>query len=127
MMRSVVWFRKGLRLSDNVALDYCLKNGSDSVLCIFVLDSWHLKANNLGHNRFEFLMQSLRDLDANLKRIGLSGLIFMLYVYLKLIKIDLQLAVYSLSIRFGTTCCVYVYLTEATQKRFCLHFAKALM
>ncbi len=77
-MRSAVWFRKGLRLTDNAALDYCLKNGSDSVFCIFVLDSWHLKGNNVGNNRFEFLMQSLRDLDVNLKRIGLSGLIFML-------------------------------------------------
>ena len=74
-----MWFRKSLRLHDNAPLvaacDYASKYGT--VLPVFILDKWTSKQQNVGDVRFEFLLQSLRCLDKNLKARGLTrGLLF---------------------------------------------------
>ena len=74
-----MWFRKSLRVHDNAPLvaacDYASKYGT--VLPVFILDKWTSKEGNVGNVRFEFLLQSLRSLDANLKARGLRrGLLF---------------------------------------------------
>ena len=74
-----MWFRKSLRVHDNgplvAACDYASKHGT--VLPVFILDKWTSKRENIGDVRFEFLMQSLRCLDKNLKARGLpKGLLF---------------------------------------------------
>lgn len=51
VVNSVHWFRKGLRLHDNPALQEAL-NGADSLRCIYILDPWFAGAANVGINRW---------------------------------------------------------------------------
>ena len=67
--RSLVWFRKGLRVHDNPAL--CdASDGAEAVFPVFVLDD--NEPQKMGANRMSFLLESLSDLDANLKKLGSS-------------------------------------------------------
>uniref|UniRef100_A0A7S3R4Y9 Photolyase/cryptochrome alpha/beta domain-containing protein n=1 Tax=Dunaliella tertiolecta TaxID=3047 RepID=A0A7S3R4Y9_DUNTE len=69
--RSILWFRKGLRLHDNPALrDAC--TGSAAVFPIFIIDPYFLqKSNNkVGVNRYQFLLESLSDLNSSLTSLG---------------------------------------------------------
>lgn len=56
--RSILWFRKGLRLHDNPALLRAIQ-GASHLYPIFVLDPWFLKPEVVGVNRVNFLLQSL--------------------------------------------------------------------
>lgn len=51
VVNSVHWFRKGLRLHDNPALQEAL-SGADSLRCIYILDPWFAGAANVGINRW---------------------------------------------------------------------------
>lgn len=62
------WFRKGLRLHDNPALlDACRARQLFPVFCI---DPYFAKPDTVGVNRYQFLLESLRDLDASLRARG---------------------------------------------------------
>lgn len=61
-----VWFRKCLRLHDNAPLLEACRSGK-AVLPFFILDPWFDKTK-VGINRFAFLLESLRDLDEQLRR-----------------------------------------------------------
>lgn len=63
-----VWFRKCLRLRDNAALTKACGE-SDSVVPFFILDP-HFDRSRIGVNRFQFLLESLRDLDEQLRVVG---------------------------------------------------------
>lgn len=69
----IVWFRDDLRLSDHPALHTAAKSGAP-VICVYVLDevSTALRPNArpLGGAARWWLAQSLRALEASLKRIG---------------------------------------------------------
>ncbi|XP_024361048.1 (6-4)DNA photolyase isoform X2 [Physcomitrium patens] len=76
--RSLMWFRKGLRLHDNPALLRSCE-GASHVYPVFVLDPWFLAPDPtapspgsklVGVNRIRFLLQSLEDLDENLRKHG---------------------------------------------------------
>lgn len=54
VMNSVHWFRKGLRLHDNPALQEAL-NGADTVRCVYILDPWFAGSANVGLNRWRFV------------------------------------------------------------------------
>eukprot|EP00741_Cyanophora_paradoxa_P025734 tig00000391_g24833.t1 len=69
-MATVLWFRKGLRLHDNPALLQALKPAPQHLYPIFILDPWFIKSGRVGVNRIRFLLESLADLDANLRRLG---------------------------------------------------------
>ncbi|OMO54266.1 Cytochrome c oxidase, subunit Vb [Corchorus capsularis] len=75
---SLMWFRKGLRIHDNPALEYASR-GSAFVYPLFVIDPHYMEpdpnASSLGStrsgiNRIRFLLESLVDLDLNLKKLG---------------------------------------------------------
>ncbi|XP_073513511.1 cryptochrome-1-like [Phyllobates terribilis] len=66
---SIHWFRKGLRLHDNPALLAAIRD-CEQLLPIFILDPWFPKNMKVSVNRWRFLIESLRDLDENLKRIN---------------------------------------------------------
>ncbi|KAI3766713.1 hypothetical protein L2E82_16783 [Cichorium intybus] len=75
---SLMWFRKGLRIHDNEALEYAANN-SNHVYPVFVIDPHFMKpdpnafspgSNLAGLNRIRFLLESLVDLDSNLKKFG---------------------------------------------------------
>lgn len=72
---AVFWFRKGLRLKDNVALVKTLEQAKKSKIkycCpIFILDPYFASsASSVGANRWRFLAESLDDLDQSLKSIN---------------------------------------------------------
>ncbi|XP_058253412.1 cryptochrome-2 isoform X1 [Hemibagrus wyckioides] len=69
VVNSVHWFRKGLRLHDNPALQEAL-NGADTARCVYVLDPWFAGAANVGVNRWRFLLESLEDLNRSLRKLN---------------------------------------------------------
>jgi deoxyribodipyrimidine photo-lyase len=78
MHRSIVWFKTDLRLSDNEVLFQAIAQ-SDEVIPIYCFDDAHFKTTNFGFKktgnfRAQFLIESLIDLDENLRAFG-SGLI----------------------------------------------------
>ncbi|OMP00141.1 hypothetical protein COLO4_12882 [Corchorus olitorius] len=75
---SLMWFRKGLRIHDNPALEYASR-GSAFVYPLFVIDPHYMEpdpnasspgSTRSGVNRIRFLLESLVDLDLNLKKLG---------------------------------------------------------
>ncbi|KAJ8445570.1 hypothetical protein Cgig2_012458 [Carnegiea gigantea] len=75
---SLMWFRKGLRLHDNPALEHAAK-GTDFVYPVFVIDPHYMDPDpaafspgsaRAGVNRIRFLLESLSDLDSNLRKLG---------------------------------------------------------
>ncbi|KAM3241105.1 hypothetical protein ACQJBY_054245 [Aegilops geniculata] len=75
---ALVWFRKGLRVHDNPALDAARRSAA-RVYPVFVLDPRYLRPDpaapspgsaRAGVARVRFLLESLRDLDARLRRLG---------------------------------------------------------
>ncbi|XP_038663737.1 cleavage stimulation factor subunit 3 isoform X3 [Scyliorhinus canicula] len=68
VLNSVHWFRKGLRLHDNPALQRSL-SGADTVRCIYILDPWLVASSNIRINRWRFLLQCLEDLDSSLRKL----------------------------------------------------------
>lgn len=64
---AIHWFRKGLRLHDNPSLTYAINNAK-KVYPIFILDP-NIKSFLLcSPNRWRFLLQSLQNLDENLRK-----------------------------------------------------------
>uniref|UniRef100_A0A803LN61 Photolyase/cryptochrome alpha/beta domain-containing protein n=1 Tax=Chenopodium quinoa TaxID=63459 RepID=A0A803LN61_CHEQI len=81
---SLIWFRKGLRIHDNPALEHAA-NGSDFVYPVFVIDPHYMEpdpdvfspgSSRAGVNRIKFLLESLLDLDCSLNKIGSRLLVF---------------------------------------------------
>ncbi|GFP96357.1 (6-4)dna photolyase [Phtheirospermum japonicum] len=75
---SLVWFRKGLRLHDNPAIEYAAM-GSDFMYPLFVIDPHYMEpdpnafspgSKRAGLNRIGFLLESLVDLDLSLRKLG---------------------------------------------------------
>lgn len=62
-VNSVHWFRKGLRLHDNPALQEAL-NGADTVRCVYILDPWFAGAANVGINRWRLVTQTVTRFDS---------------------------------------------------------------
>lgn len=71
--RSIVWFRRDLRVEDHAALHFALRQ-SDQVFCIFIFDKEILDSLPADDRRVAFIHASLAELDAGLRRLG-SGLI----------------------------------------------------
>lgn len=66
---SVLWFRHGLRLHDNPALHEAVKDDY-SLYPIFIFDGESAGTKNVGYNRMRFLLESLQDLDNQLRAYG---------------------------------------------------------
>lgn len=75
---SLVWFRKGIRIHDNPALEFASRSASH-LYPVFVIDPHYMKpdpnapspgSSRAGLNRIKFLLESLVDLDLNLKNLG---------------------------------------------------------
>lgn len=63
------WFRKGLRLHDNPALLKALEKCTQ-VYPVFVWDPYFARNDFAGPNRWRFLVESLNDLDSNLRKLN---------------------------------------------------------
>lgn len=77
-LNALLWFRKGLRIHDNPALDHA-RRGSKHLFPVFVLDPRYLDPDPTafspgsalaGVNRIQFLLESLADLDSSLNKLG---------------------------------------------------------
>ena len=68
-VNTIHWLRKGLRLHDNPSLCEALR-GSDTVRVIYILDTRFAKEAKIGLNLWRFLLQSLDDIDTNLRKLG---------------------------------------------------------
>ncbi|XP_042411116.1 (6-4)DNA photolyase-like isoform X1 [Zingiber officinale] len=75
---ALLWFRKGLRIHDNPALDYARRE-SNNLFPVFVIDprylhpdssAFSLGSTRAGINRIRFLLECLSDLDSSLRRLG---------------------------------------------------------
>ena len=66
-LSTVWWVRKGIRLHDNPALLKAVE-GASAMTPLFVLDPHFLKPNRVGAARLRFLLESLTDLDASLRK-----------------------------------------------------------
>ena len=68
----LMWFRRDLRTHDNAALFHALKS-CQHVHCVFVFDTEILAALPRRDRRVEFIRESVRELDAELRRLGASA------------------------------------------------------
>lgn len=66
---AIHWFRKGLRLHDNPALIEACRS-ANSVYPVFILDPKFTSSDIMSANRFQFLIESLEDLDNSLRQLG---------------------------------------------------------
>ena len=72
MENNVIWFRHGLRLHDNPSLLEALKDqngcfGNVRLFPIFIFDGETAGTKLVGYNRMKFLLESLNDLDKQLR------------------------------------------------------------
>lgn len=72
-MKSIFWFRRDLRIQDNIGLQECLKN-SEEVFPLFILDPFFLDKCPDKDPRLGFLKSALENLDKSLKSCGNFGL-----------------------------------------------------
>jgi deoxyribodipyrimidine photo-lyase len=78
MNTSIVWFKTDLRLHDNETLIKSIEQ-SDEIIPVFCFDENEFKKTEFGFQktgnfRAQFLLESLKDLDDNLRKLG-SGLL----------------------------------------------------
>jgi deoxyribodipyrimidine photo-lyase len=69
MKTALMWFRRDLRLTDNTALYYALRE-NDKVIGVFVLDDAILTAKDIGAARTAFLFGALQSLNAEFEKHG---------------------------------------------------------
>lgn len=65
----IVWFRSDLRIHDHPALASAVRDGA-SIVPVFILDRALLTGSFSSANRNRFLLESLADLKASLKKLG---------------------------------------------------------
>jgi deoxyribodipyrimidine photo-lyase len=80
MKTSLVWFKTDLRLHDNETLVKSIAQ-SDQIIPVYCFDDSHFENTKYGFKktgsfRAQFLLESLQDLDANLRELG-SGLLIL--------------------------------------------------
>jgi deoxyribodipyrimidine photo-lyase len=68
MTRSIVWFRRDLRLADNAALTAAIQQGE--AIPAFVIDPTLLNSDRVGAKRVAWLAANLRELDGSLRERG---------------------------------------------------------
>jgi deoxyribodipyrimidine photo-lyase len=78
MKRAIVWFKSDLRLHDNEVLVRAIEQ-SEEIIPVYCLDNDHFAESifgfkKTGNFKAKFLLESLVDLDTNLRKLG-SGLI----------------------------------------------------
>ena len=65
---NIVWFKRDLRIFDNVPLSLASQNGN--VLPIFIFEPELWKEPDHSYRQYSFLKEALRDLEKQLKGIG---------------------------------------------------------
>jgi deoxyribodipyrimidine photo-lyase len=73
-MRNIFWFRRDLRLEDNIGLYHALKDSSE-VIPVFIIDPDYLKSSDSGDARIYFLFDGIRELGEELNGMNAKLLI----------------------------------------------------
>jgi deoxyribodipyrimidine photo-lyase len=99
MKTSIVWFKTDLRLNDNKTLIKAIAQ-SDQIVPVYCFDDSHYKNTKYGFKktgnfRAQFLLESLRDLDANLRKVGSKLLILKGKPEIEIAKIVAQYKVFA--------------------------------
>ncbi len=68
MSYSVVWFKRDLRVVDHAALHAAAQRGP--ILCLYVIEPSIWAQPDASHQHYLFVLESLRDLDVELRRLG---------------------------------------------------------
>jgi len=68
MPYSIVWFKRDLRVYDHAALYYAAQRGP--VLCLYIVEPSLWAEPDAANQHYQFLLESLRDLYAELRRCG---------------------------------------------------------
>ncbi len=68
MRYSIVWFKRDLRIQDHAALYHAARQGP--VLCIYVIEPSLWAVQDVSQQHYQFLLESLRDLDNDLQLLG---------------------------------------------------------
>lgn len=86
-MTSLFIFRRDFRIIDNTAFIECYKK-SNKILPIFIFTPSQIENNEyFSHNSFQFLIESLDELNNELKKIIIHKYIFIMVKILKLLRI----------------------------------------
>ena len=80
MKTAIVWFKTDLRLEDNETLVKAIAQ-SEQIIPVYCFDDSHFETTSYGFKktgsfRAQFLLESLKDLDSNLRDLG-SGLLIL--------------------------------------------------
>src|SRR5262245_22571216 len=74
-MRSLVWFRSDLRISDNTALWHACRHGDEGVIGLFVISPGEWSAHDLAPCRVDLMLRSLRALSVSLAKLNVPLLL----------------------------------------------------
>jgi deoxyribodipyrimidine photo-lyase len=69
-MAVIHWFRRDVRVGDNTGLAQAAQDSKGDVVPVFILDDRMLKGKDIAPARVQFLLDSLRELDAQLHERG---------------------------------------------------------
>ncbi|MDE1998076.1 MAG: deoxyribodipyrimidine photo-lyase [Burkholderiales bacterium] len=68
MSYNVVWFKRDLRVHDHAALCHAARQGR--VLCLYVIEPSYWRQDDVSSQHYGFVLESLRDLYRQLRRLG---------------------------------------------------------
>lgn len=74
-MRSIVWFRKDLRVQDNKALFEAVEESFDGVVGLYIIDESLWKKNHTAACHVEFVLRGVAELSKVLSKLGIPLLI----------------------------------------------------
>jgi deoxyribodipyrimidine photo-lyase len=79
MKTAIVWFKTDLRIHDNETLTRAIEE-NDSIIPVYCFDDAHFKKTNFGFQktgayRAQFILESVKNLESNLKKLGAGLLI----------------------------------------------------
>lgn len=74
-MRGIVWFRQDLRINDNTALFNAVKQCTQGIIAIYIIDHDMIKNHDVAPCRVEFILRGLQQLEIDLKNLNISLLV----------------------------------------------------
>ncbi|KAK4056700.1 hypothetical protein OIO90_002252 [Microbotryomycetes sp. JL221] len=74
--RVIYWFRTDLRLHDSPALDAALKLKPEALYPVWTWDPHYVYNQAVGANRWQFLLDSMKDVSDNIKKVNKNSQLF---------------------------------------------------
>ncbi len=74
-MRTLVWFKKDLRLLDNPALYHASKQSTDGVLAVYIIDSEMWLKHGISPSQIDFILGGLKQLSVDLEKLHIPFMV----------------------------------------------------